>query len=126
LSIWYETAWNPEFERIDEILEKYEPSIKEVTLAEELGNLIFINTDKEKKYFKDEYYLDITTYSESQYGEHYNDIKYHENLETVVEELKDIFKIEKQILNYDEVTKLITELSKDDNVHIIFESLSLY
>lgn len=56
MTIIYESAWKPILEGWNSLLEKY--SLKQVTLAEESKNLVYINTDKEGIFFKQKYVLD--------------------------------------------------------------------
>jgi hypothetical protein len=120
----YETAWNPVYEKIETILEMYCPQIKSVTICEECGCEIYINTDKERKYFKDEYYLDIVTGTDSIYGEHYNGMHYHQTIETVVAELKDIFEVKQELTTFEEVENFLNSLD-DEDVYITFEKFTL-
>ena len=56
IELQYETAWDDICSSIDKMLEeKYGGVLYQVTLAEEIGNEFYLNTDKEKKYYKTEF-----------------------------------------------------------------------
>lgn len=125
LELSYESAWNPINETIDEILKTYQPHIKQVTLAEETGCDVFLNTDVDGKYFNEHYYLDSTIIERNESREErYNDIKHHYSLESVVEELKSFFDFynfnDKSLTTEQEVEKVIEELSEFEDVYITF------
>ena len=125
LELSYESAWNPINETLDEILAQYLPHIKQVTLAEEAGCDVFLNTDIEGKYFKDKYYLDLTITGEVEgRKEEYNDQKYYETLEGVIEELKAFFYFydfkDKPLTTLQEVEEVIEDLRELDDVYITF------
>ena len=127
LELQYESAWNPINEVLDEILEEYQPQIKEVTLAEECGNGVFINTDFDGKYYPEKYYLDLSITGENpKRKEDYNDIKYHNDLESVANELKTFFKFynfkNEKMETEEEIRKAIRKLEDYDDVYITFES----
>lgn len=120
LMINYESAWNPCYEVIDSILEEYQPTIKQVTQAEECGNCVYINTDREGLYFKDKYYLDIEKEGRS------NDLKYFETLEDAIKEFKDFFEIDEDINSEEELQNFIEAMREGfEEVYITFESFSL-
>lgn len=54
----YDTRWSPAYEAFDELLKRLYPNLKEVTIAEEPGCEIFINTDDEALFFDTQYDLD--------------------------------------------------------------------
>lgn len=125
LELCYESAWCPINETIDEILTKYLPHIKQVTLAEETGCDVFLNTDVEGKYFTEHYYLDLTITGEVKgRKERYNDIKYYETLEGVVEELKAFFDFynfnDKSLTTEQELEEVIEELRELEDIYITF------
>lgn len=125
LELCYESAWGPINETIDEILTKYLPHIKQVTLAEETGCDVFLNTDVEGKYFTEHYYLDLTITGEVEgREERYNDQKYYETLEGVVEEIKTFFDFyafdNRPLTTEQEVEDLIEELRELEDVYITF------
>lgn len=125
LELCYESAWGAINEVIDEILEKYQPQIEQVTLAEETGCDVFLNTDIEGKYFTEHYYLDLTITGEDESREEkYNDVKYYETLEGVVEELKVFFDFynfnDKSLTTEQEVEEVIEELRELEDVYITF------
>ena len=125
LELSYESAWEPINETIDEILKAYQPHIKQVTLAEETGFDVFLNTDVEGKYFNEHYYLDLTITGEVEgRNEKYNDQKHYETLEGVVEELKAFFDFynfnDKSLTTEQEVEEVISELTELEDVYITF------
>lgn len=125
LELCYESAWSPINETIDEILNKYLPHITQVTLAEETGCDVFLNTDFEGKYFTEHYYLDLTITGEVEgRKENYNDIKYYETLDGVIEELKAFFDFynfnDKSLTTEQEVEEVIEELRELEDVYITF------
>lgn len=124
LMVNYESAWNPCYEVIDSILEEYQPALKQVTQAEECGCGIYVNTDKEGLYFKDEYYLDISLYGDEE--ERFNDFKYFETLEGAIKEFKDFFEIDEEINSEEELKRFIKIMEdKYEEVYITFEEFSL-
>lgn len=125
IELSYESAWCAINEVLDEILGKYHPQIKQVTLAEEAGCGVFLNTDVEGKYFTEHYYLDLTITGENlSRDEKYNDIKYYDTLEGVVEELKAFFDFynfnDKSLTTEQEVEEVISELTELEDIYITF------
>lgn len=57
IKIYTTTAWDPQMEIIDLMLEKY-PHLDYKYESEECGNEIYINTDTEGKYFNERYVVD--------------------------------------------------------------------
>lgn len=55
--VLYESAWSSMFEGFDWLLEKHYNTLKQVTLAEECGCDIYINTDLNGKFFSERYHL---------------------------------------------------------------------
>lgn len=125
LEMSYESAWNPINEILDEILKKYQPQMKQVTLADESGMDVFLNTDIEGKYFTEKYYLDLTITGEDETRkENYNDTKYHDSLESVVNELKDFFGFydfsNEEMDTEEQITSVIEKLEEYDDIYITF------
>lgn len=56
--VWYESKWSPAYEAWDELLRYYFPKLKEVTICDESGNGIYVNTDEEGYFFPERYYVD--------------------------------------------------------------------
>lgn len=56
----YDSRWSPVNEEIDEMLRKHFPTIEEVTIAEEPGCDIYMNTDDEGIFFPERYDLDAS------------------------------------------------------------------
>ncbi len=67
LRIDTETAWHGVPELFDLIVAQY-PSLKYYYLSEELGHEVFINSDIERKYFTEEYYIDNDRDNETEYA----------------------------------------------------------
>lgn len=63
----YETAWGPNIESWEQLLYDFFPNLSQVTLAEECGCGIYVNTDTEGKFFKDKYVLDCCYQGENHY-----------------------------------------------------------
>lgn len=123
LELCYESAWEPINEVIDEILALHQPQMKQVTLAEETGCDVFLNTDVEGKYFTEHYYLDLTITGEDESREEkYNDIKYYETLEGVIEELKNFFSFYAfdKLETEEDVERVIEDLRELEDVYITF------
>lgn len=121
LYIQYETAWNPICETLDKVLEKYAPTLKQVTLADEGGMGIYVNTDTEHKYFTERYWLDMWDSED-----HYNDTRYHDSLESAIAEFKMFYEINTEINSEEELRaeiKRIEELD-EDNIYITFEEFT--
>jgi hypothetical protein len=123
LYIQYETAWNPVCETLDEVLEKYAPTLKQVTLADESGMGVYINTDTDHKYFTERYWLDI-----SDENDNYNDEKYHDTLESVINEFKKFYGIDKEITTEKKLRKEMELVSDryDNDIYITFEEFTPY
>ena len=62
LKVTYESAWAPMIGGFDYLLETHYISLKEVTLAEEPGNEVYINTDTKHTYFDIKYCVDVEDY----------------------------------------------------------------
>ena len=122
LSVYYDTAWQPKYHEIDEALKEYAPSIYQVTHSLEPNMAIFVNTDKEKRYFKEEYFMDIDICGPSLYKYEDDDwcgcSGYHKNLDSVIKLIKRHFKLKYIPEDYDGVINLIRELNKDKNIFI--------
>ena len=71
----YYSAWGDCHEFFDIILKERFPLLAEVTIAEECGNDVYINTDKEGRYYKERYFAE---------GENIDD-HYCETLEEALE-----------------------------------------
>lgn len=64
-TVYYESKWYPTIEAWNLVLEPY--GVKQVTIAEEPGCDVYINTDKDGVFFIDKYMIDI--YTEENDGE---------------------------------------------------------
>jgi len=65
IHISYESAWSPMLDGFDYLLSHHYNTLKQVTLCEECGNCVYINTDKTGYFFEEKYCLyveDIDTY----------------------------------------------------------------
>lgn len=95
-SVEYESAWGTMCEGFDFLLKHYK-TLKEVTLAEECGNCVYVNTDKEGLFFKEKYNVyveDFDTYlceTEKEVIDILN--SYIKNEEDKVETIDDCFQI---------------------------------
>lgn len=58
-SIQTEDAWSPEVNTWDQILMEHFPDVKFVYVSEEAGNGYYENSDEDRFYWKDDYYLDV-------------------------------------------------------------------
>ena len=58
VKFWYDTRWSPAYEALDELLSRFYPTLKEVTIAEEPGCEVYVNTDDEALFFDTQYDLD--------------------------------------------------------------------
>ena len=58
LCVWYESAWSPAISQWNAMLSRFFPKLKQVTISEECGNEIYINTDESGYFFPDRYYMD--------------------------------------------------------------------
>ncbi len=67
LRIDTETAWHGVPELFDLIVAQY-PSLKYYYLSEEPGHEVFINSDIEREYFTEEYYIDNDRDNETEYA----------------------------------------------------------
>ena len=124
LLLSYESAWNPIIEDLDYILKEYQPNLKEVTYAEECGCEIYINTDSEGLYFNYKYYLDMSTEG----GNDFNDIKYHDCLESAINEFKRFYNVDTEINTKEELEEEIENIKElyDYDVYITFEEFTPY
>lgn len=103
------TAWRPMTKMWDKVIEKYYPSIRYVFLAEEPGNEIFINTDKEGAFYLDKFYMDLDLPDKYEYESTY----YCTSEKGVVETLNSIFGYSYD--NYEQCIKAVEEeLDKEE------------
>lgn len=58
----YESAWSSMNEGFDWLFKRHYTSLKQVTLCEEEGCEVFLNTDVEHKFFDEKYYLYVEDY----------------------------------------------------------------
>ena len=69
LRIDYESAWSSMYEGFDWLLKRHYKTLKQVTIAEEFGCEVFINTDKDGLFFEERFILEAedidTFYAES-------------------------------------------------------------
>ena len=61
-SLYYESAWSPMIDGFDWILKTYYKTLKQVTLAEECGCEIYVNTDRTGRFFKEKYCFYVEDY----------------------------------------------------------------
>lgn len=122
LSLCYESAWVPIIEDLNYILKEYQPNLKQVTMSEECGEGIFVNTDREGLYFIDKYYIDMSNEDDD-----YNDQKYHDSLESVIAEFKEFYGVEDEITTKEELEEKIEYIKElYDDIYITFEELTDY
>lgn len=100
----YESANRPIYKYIDKMLKEKYPGLKQVTISEEPGFEIFINTDTEGLFFKDKYYLDCCI------NERYPDFRYFETEKGFVEYFNDFFGT--SFNSYKEIDKNLSEISE--------------
>lgn len=104
IRVAYETAWEPMLDGWDELITDY--GLKQVTLAVEPMEDLYINTDTAKKYFKEKYIVDICI----------NDNYYEEYYETAAQVLEDMGKyFNKTFKTLKDFTKFCKKVSDDDN-----------
>ena len=85
-----ETAWAPQVEDVvGRMLEDYYPDLYYDFIGEEPGCEIYINTDKEGRFFTDRYKID---YDISETDPRYCDTEYFDNPEDFLERVKEIMK----------------------------------
>lgn len=58
----YESAWSSMYEGFDWLLSRHYKTLKQVTLAEEMGLEVYINTDTKGKFFPEKYYMYVEDY----------------------------------------------------------------
>ena len=58
LFLSFDTAWGPMLEAWDDLLSKHFAGLRQVTIAEEGGNDVYVNTDDTGEIFPAHYYLD--------------------------------------------------------------------
>lgn len=58
VKLWFDTRWSPVYESWEALLQRFFPTLKQVTLAEECGCELYVNTDAEGIFFDDLYYVD--------------------------------------------------------------------
>ena len=68
LDVRFETAWGPCHEAFTELLRRFFPLLEQVTLAEESGCEVYVNTDTDGLFFEDRYYI----WGEIRKGERYS------------------------------------------------------
>lgn len=81
IKIDYQTAWSPIYEEFDKLLNRFFPDVEEVTIAEECGCEIFINTDVEGRWFKDRYQIERED----------SDTEYFDDLDSFLRRFNEIF-----------------------------------
>lgn len=81
IKIDYETAWSPIYEEFDRLLSRFFPDVREVTIAEECGCEIFVNTDVEGRFFTDRYQIERED----------SDTEYFPDLESFLRRFNEIF-----------------------------------
>lgn len=57
VKLWFGTCWSPVYESWDALLKRSFPTLKEVTLAEESGCDVYVNTDSEGLFFDERFYV---------------------------------------------------------------------
>lgn len=58
----YDSAWSPMIEGFDYLLHKHYKTLNEETLAEECGNCVYVNTDKNGTFFAERYCVYLEDY----------------------------------------------------------------
>ena len=84
-----ETAWEPQMEIIEKLIEKYYPNLTFEYIAEECGCEIYENSDTSGRFFKDRYKLDFD-FSDLEDG--YSDQDYYSNDTDFKNAVEDVFK----------------------------------
>ena len=102
VEITYESAWCPIIDSLNLMLEEKYAGLHQVTLAEEIGCEIFVNTDTSGEFFPDKYYLDYCV------NNIYADNHYYESEEELVEEFNDLFDTNAE--TYEDLQKMIPDL----------------
>lgn len=121
LLVQYESAWNPIVEHLDSILANYKPNLKQVTLADECGMGIYVNTDTDGLYFTEKYWLDMS----NEDGDDYNDKKYHDSLESAIDEFKKFLNLNININSLEEFQEIISHY-EDEGYFITFQEFTPY
>lgn len=102
VGISYETAWEPIIDSFNKMLiEKYK-GLNQVTLAEECGCGLYVNTDVSGEFFPDKYYFDYCVNNE------YSDNHYYESEEDLVEHFNELFGSNAE--TYEDLQKIIPDL----------------
>ena len=57
--LYYESAWAPMIDGFDWLIQRHYQTLAQVTIAEECGCEVYINTDVTGRFFPDKYVLDI-------------------------------------------------------------------
>ena len=61
-NVYYESAWSPMIDGFNYLLANHYDTLRQVTLAEEGGCDIFINTDTQHRFFDEKYYVYVEDY----------------------------------------------------------------
>ncbi len=69
VELHFESAWSPLCDSWDALLRRFFPTLKQVTIAEECGCEIYVNTDAEGRFYPERYYVDACV--EGKDGESY-------------------------------------------------------
>lgn len=67
--IYFESAWSPLCDSWDALLRRFFPTLRQVTIADECGCEVYVNTDAEGRFFPDRYNVDACVEGED--GESY-------------------------------------------------------
>jgi hypothetical protein len=93
-----ETRWIPKTDILDGICKYYKNKIDYVYLAEEPGCEVFINTDKDERFYSTRFYLSLEGDELSDYDSEY----YFDSWSELVEKLKEIFS---ELIEYEFTTE---------------------
>lgn len=112
IQVDYESKWTPCLALWDIALEPYH--LKQVTLAEEPGYEVYINTDKSGKYFPEKYVVDLCVEGLDELGNpNVEDDYYTEYYESKEEATKDLSRFfGKKFKDFSEVETYFEELRK--------------
>ena len=103
LDVYYESAWSPMIDGFDYLLSHHYTTLRQVTLSEEPGEELFINTDRSHKILPERFYLyveDYDTYYPKSVPELCNIINQYNDNDKKVTTLNECFNLIKKHKNY--------------------------
>lgn len=114
IHVGYETAWEPMIEGWNYLLKQY--GLKQVTIGEEMGCDVYVNTDTEGRFFPERYIVSMCIDDE-----YYTE--YYETTDEVLEDMNRYF--DKKFVTIAALEKFFDRIRDDnDDNYVVFEEYS--